>query len=212
MTCRFHLRLQTKRANVQTLHSFIYSFTGLAICKKGIKTPLTRILSLPTYKISSSTAFPFIIFQTYWFLLSLGQAKLILWCIWTVSSVFSPQIFPQLSLHEHSNISLLFFPDHDLMYYADTFILYSYYLSCQSIFILFSHRICLLTSAIQVPLTVFGSHMDSLNINLSQVFICLLSSSSHQNLLFMKAEIFFSPVLELCLEESNTSIISIIIC
>lgn len=92
MTCRLHLQLQIKWANVQTIHSFIYSLIQSAISKKGIKTPLTRIyevLSSPTYVISSPTTFPFIIFQT-WFLLSLGQAKLIPWCIWTVSSVFSP--------------------------------------------------------------------------------------------------------------------------
>lgn len=92
MTCSLHLWLQIRWANVRTIHSFIYSFTQSVISKKGIKTPLTRfykILSLPTYKISFPTTFPFITFQTYWDFLSLGQAKLIPWSIWIVSAVFS---------------------------------------------------------------------------------------------------------------------------
>lgn len=121
--------------------------------------------------ISCYFPFPYvsdILFAVFW------SNRLISWCIWTVLWLFFPQIFAWLSPHEYSNFNwLIFFPDLGSKYVVDQF---HPSLSLSVLLVhLISHRICFLTSAIQVCRVVFGT-LCIVHISSSPVLLCLLSS------------------------------------
>lgn len=103
-----------------------------------------------------------------------GQTSSFQGAIWTVLQLFFPQIFVWLSPHEYSNFNwLIFFPDHGSKHVVDQ--LHPSLSPSMPLIHFIFHRVCFLTSAIQIPRIMFGT-LCIVHIGSSQIFMCLLSS------------------------------------